>query len=100
MSENQGPTPANFLEVLTSFKTEIDSAIMPMIKEVLLGQERITARQNELREQTIKSSFVIETNINALKEEVFREFGEQQGKLRGLLLARMDGLRDEMSQLR
>jgi len=100
MSENQGITSAAFLEVFTTLKAQIDAAIMPMMREIIAGQEKIVGRQNELREQVFKTSTNIESAISILKQDVYKDVDEQHAKLRGLLLARMDGLRDEMSQLR
>ena len=100
MSENQGTTSAAFLEVLTTFKAQIDAAIMPMMREIIAGQEKIVERQDGLREQVFEISTNMESAINILKQDIYKNVDEQHAKLRGLLLGRMDGLGAVMSQLR
>ena len=92
-------TQAKLVEI-TSKLREGFSPIAPMLIEIRDTQMQIVARQNEQREQVAKFIEKIEESISSLKEEIRKDFSEQQAKLRGVLMAKMDGLQSIMDMLR
>lgn len=84
----------------TSELRERVSPIIPMLVEIREGQIKVVAEQNEQHEQFTKLIDKVEQSINTLKEDIHKDFGEQQAKLRGALMAKMDGLQNIMDILR
>ena len=92
-------TQAKLVEI-TSELRERFSPIAPVLIEIRDTQMQIVAGQNEQREQVAKFIEKIEESISSLREEIREDFSEQQAKLRGVLMAKMDGLQSIMDMLR
>lgn len=72
----------------------------PMLNEIRSTQDIIVVGQDNLRKHLDNTFVEIKSNIETLKEDIYKDLNEQQAKLRSVLLGKMDGLQGTMDSLR
>lgn len=75
-------------------------SIAPMLNDIRDTQVKITIGQDNISKQLDDAITKIEIVTETTKEDIYKNFGEQQAKLRSVLLGKMDGLQGTMDLLR